>query len=310
MVTGVVPHVGGPILPPGEPTVIIGMLPAARMTDMLTCVGPPDSILMGSPTVLIGNLMAARLGDPTDHGGVIILGEPTVEIGEVGMGTPIVSTPMAPLVILAQAMAAASSPASQAVSNSAQSLAQASQDGTAAVTFTLANQPLAQAAGAPAAEGPPPPSDEDLAAQEGDSAPQQAARRRVAQAFYEANCPDKDENDIRLHLTCIDYRNPVEVVTIPPYGGGISGDELWQWASPGATHPGEYFTSNPSATTNDLGVDADERIQSHYPARSAMTGLKSTAAATRNFWNPARASERYPGGGTQLCIPRGNQGGL
>lgn len=153
MVTGIVPHVGGPILPPGEPTVLIGMLPAARMTDMATCVGPPDSILMGSPTVLIGNLMAARIGDPTDHGGVIVLGEPTVEIGEVGMGTPTVVTPAPPLVILAQAMAAPGSAAAQAVSNAAQDLAQASQDGAATVAFKLANQPLAGAAGAPSAGG-------------------------------------------------------------------------------------------------------------------------------------------------------------
>jgi uncharacterized Zn-binding protein involved in type VI secretion len=62
------------------------MLPAARVTDMLTCVGPPDVIIMGSPTVLIGGLMAARMGDPTAHGGVIVLGCPTVMIGEMGMG--------------------------------------------------------------------------------------------------------------------------------------------------------------------------------------------------------------------------------
>ena len=86
MVTGIVPHVGGPILPPGCPTVLIGMLPAARVTDMATCVGPPDIIAMGSPTVLIGGLMAARMGDPTAHGGVIVLGEMTVMIGESGQG--------------------------------------------------------------------------------------------------------------------------------------------------------------------------------------------------------------------------------
>src|SRR6266436_4945756 len=84
LVTVLVPHVGGPILPPGCPTVLIGYLPAARITDMLTCVGPPDVILMGSPTVLIGNLMAARIGDPTAHGGVIVLGCFTVMIGEAG----------------------------------------------------------------------------------------------------------------------------------------------------------------------------------------------------------------------------------
>ncbi len=54
MVTGVVPHVGGPILPPGSPTVLIGGMPAARATDQATCTGPPDLIAMGCPTVLIG----------------------------------------------------------------------------------------------------------------------------------------------------------------------------------------------------------------------------------------------------------------
>ena len=81
MVTGVVPHVGGPILPPGGVTVLIGMLPAARVGDMCVCVGPPDVIVMGSVTVLIGGMPAARLGDPTAHGGVITLGCPTVMIG-------------------------------------------------------------------------------------------------------------------------------------------------------------------------------------------------------------------------------------
>jgi uncharacterized Zn-binding protein involved in type VI secretion len=81
MVTGVVPHVGGPILPPCQVNVLIGGLPAARVGDMATCVGPPDAIAMGSPTVLIGNMMAARMGDPTVHGGVIVVGLPTVMIG-------------------------------------------------------------------------------------------------------------------------------------------------------------------------------------------------------------------------------------
>jgi uncharacterized Zn-binding protein involved in type VI secretion len=81
MVTGVVPHVGGPILPPCCPTVMIGFLPAARVTDMATCVGPPDVIAKGSATVMIGFLPAARQGDMTAHGGVIVIGCPTVIIG-------------------------------------------------------------------------------------------------------------------------------------------------------------------------------------------------------------------------------------
>jgi uncharacterized Zn-binding protein involved in type VI secretion len=80
MVTGVVPHVGGPILPPGCPTVLIGGLPAARVSDMAVCTGPPDVIIMGSTTVLIGGMPAARMGDSTAHGGTIILGCFTVLI--------------------------------------------------------------------------------------------------------------------------------------------------------------------------------------------------------------------------------------
>ena len=81
MVTGIVPHVGGPIIPPGEPTVLIGGMPAARVGDMAVCVGPPDTIAMGSATVLIGGMPAARMGDTTAHGGSIVLGCPTVLIG-------------------------------------------------------------------------------------------------------------------------------------------------------------------------------------------------------------------------------------
>jgi uncharacterized Zn-binding protein involved in type VI secretion len=79
--TGPVPHVGGPIIPPGCPTVIIGGMPAARATDQCTCVGPPDVIVPGGSTVMIGNMPAARLGDSTAHGGSIVVGCPTVLVG-------------------------------------------------------------------------------------------------------------------------------------------------------------------------------------------------------------------------------------
>jgi uncharacterized Zn-binding protein involved in type VI secretion len=85
MVTGLVPHVGGPISM-GFPTVLIGFMPAARVGDMAICVGPPDVIAMGSMTVMIGNMQAARMGDLTAHGGTIAMGCPTVIIGDVGMG--------------------------------------------------------------------------------------------------------------------------------------------------------------------------------------------------------------------------------
>jgi uncharacterized Zn-binding protein involved in type VI secretion len=86
MVTGTVPHVGGPILPSGASTVIIGGLPAATVGDHAICVGPPDTIAKGSPTVFINGKPAARLGDMSAHGGVIVVGCPTVIIGDIGMG--------------------------------------------------------------------------------------------------------------------------------------------------------------------------------------------------------------------------------
>lgn len=81
-----VPHVGGPITGPGCPTVLIGGMPAAVMGDMCTCVGPPDTIILGSTGVFIGGKPAARMGDQCGHGGAITLGCPTVLIGESGGG--------------------------------------------------------------------------------------------------------------------------------------------------------------------------------------------------------------------------------
>jgi uncharacterized Zn-binding protein involved in type VI secretion len=99
MVTGTVPHVGGPVLPAGAPTVLIGGLPAARVGDMATCVGPPDVIVKGSATVLIGGMPAARMGDSTAHGGVIVVGCPTVLIGDAGSAGALMvcSIPVSPV---------------------------------------------------------------------------------------------------------------------------------------------------------------------------------------------------------------------
>jgi uncharacterized Zn-binding protein involved in type VI secretion len=81
MFDGPIPHVGGPILPPGNPTVLIGLLPAACEGDPLTCVGPPDEIVMGGP--------AARVTSETAHGGVVTVGCPTVLIGMMPQAAPL-----------------------------------------------------------------------------------------------------------------------------------------------------------------------------------------------------------------------------
>ncbi len=76
-----IPHVGGPVVGPGVPTVLIGKMPASVVGDSCVCVGPPDSVVKGSATVMIGNKPAARIGDTTAHGGSIVVGYPTVVIG-------------------------------------------------------------------------------------------------------------------------------------------------------------------------------------------------------------------------------------
>lgn len=82
-----VPHVGGPISGPCAATVLTGGLLQARVGDMAVCVGPPDTIIKGSPTVIVMGSMAARIGDSTAHGGTIVVGWPTVIIGDAGGGS-------------------------------------------------------------------------------------------------------------------------------------------------------------------------------------------------------------------------------
>ncbi len=67
--------------PPAPRPFSVGGQPQARIGDMCTCVGPPDTIAKGSATVLVGGSPAARIGDMTVHGGVIVVGLPTVMIG-------------------------------------------------------------------------------------------------------------------------------------------------------------------------------------------------------------------------------------
>ena len=121
-----IPHVGGPVMGPGTPTVLIGGMPAAVMGDMCTCVGPPDSIIMGSTGVLIGGKPAARMGDPTVHGGMIAVGCPTVLIGEISPGSP--PSPVVPVLM----MSALSQMSPAAAVNAAQIIAmkQAAVSGT------------------------------------------------------------------------------------------------------------------------------------------------------------------------------------
>lgn len=77
-----IPHVGGPVLGPGIPTVVIMGLPASVVGDSLLCAAPvPDSAVKGSATVMIGGRPSVRVGDTTAHGGSVVVGAFTVIIG-------------------------------------------------------------------------------------------------------------------------------------------------------------------------------------------------------------------------------------
>ncbi|TAJ15407.1 hypothetical protein DMA11_01865 [Marinilabiliaceae bacterium JC017] len=80
MCSGLIPHVGGPVLGPGANNVLINGKPAAVMGDMCTCAGPPDTIAQGEPTVLINGTPVATQGSMTAHGGTIVQGDPTIMI--------------------------------------------------------------------------------------------------------------------------------------------------------------------------------------------------------------------------------------
>lgn len=129
-----VPHVGGPINPPGKPTVMIGGMPAATMTSMCVCVGPPDVIVKGSAGVMIGNFPAARMGDTTAHGGSIVLGCPTVLIGETSPGggapSPVIIAPVIAAINAAAAAIQSSNPAAAQQLTQQATLMAAAQEGT------------------------------------------------------------------------------------------------------------------------------------------------------------------------------------
>src|SRR6266513_1505855 len=179
MVTGPVPHVGGPILPPCCPTVIIGGLPAARVGDMATCVGPPDVIVLGAFTTLIGGQPAARIGDMTAHGGVIVLGCPTVNIGDVGGG---------------------------GAGSSFSGNMSAAKESASAFTSATATADSSRSSATPSEK--PSDAERTLAAQPGTSPAHRAAREKVVRDFYQDR-PGLGADRANQDLKGIDLNKPV-----------------------------------------------------------------------------------------------------
>lgn len=83
-----IPHVGGMIVTPGVPTVMAGGIPIVAVGDSAICVvgGIPNPFIVGSFTVLAMGRPIVRISDALAHGGNVVLGFPTVMVGDSGGG--------------------------------------------------------------------------------------------------------------------------------------------------------------------------------------------------------------------------------
>lgn len=176
---------------------------------------------------------------------------------------------------------------------------------------------------------PPTPEETKKAAEKGDTPEHRAARKKLAEHFYDKNCKNKDGSDLTAaqidsHVRCIDHSKPVSLVNIPPEGGGPKGDQLYQHTFPGRT--GAYFCKDTTTTADQVGANprvlmpaeggAPPRIVPRKPESYTASdskpavGLQSTAAPAHDNWSHPGEPRDCPGGGTQIMVPHKNHGGL
>lgn len=331
---GPVPHVGGPVAS-GSPDVIIGFMPAARKTDTAICVPAVDAIKKGSSGVVINNLDAARIGDPTNHNGVIVMGCPTVIIGEKAQAVAL------------KAAAKDGKPFCEECekAKAAQEEVKRQQQGIDPLPAPVETPPAD--AKSPADSVPYHESSlahvelsrEALAAQpnqdDGLDGARYAARESLAREFYEKHkAAWETAADIDSHIRCIDLEEPVRLVTAPPDGQGMHGDQLYQRGFPGGGD-GRYFTTSQDTLPEEVGaygkvvcnIDGCDVIQPRdyrtITFDEPVQGLMSTAAPANDHWSmntSARSehnrhrketggelrpgmSKRTKGGATQIMIP-------
>jgi uncharacterized Zn-binding protein involved in type VI secretion len=316
---GPVPHVGGPVLT-GAPTVIIGYIPAARVSDNLICVPSVDSISQGSSNVVIVNKNAARIGDPTNHGGVIVAGCPTVIIGETGQSFSLKG---------AAASGAPFCEECEKAKEAAEKLAaiEAGQDPPPpparlpadSITVTTAQQANLAPATVPAPATPwsPTPDEAALAASPGDSPAQRAAREKVLRDFYERYASDgmgqaRADQDMGVGGKPprpngsplgygIDLSLPLQVVKFPP---PATMDQYTRATGPYAGKPGNFFDPVGGQSGDALGLNADPAL------RKAVTfkmppgeGLFSGNGPIIDAWTDKDKALLTKGGGKQVTVP-------
>lgn len=319
------PHVGGPIIAPGVPSVLIGNLPAAVIGDNCTCVGSLDRITEGSSSVLIYGSPAARMGDKTAHGGVIIHGQSNVLIGDnfaspsfnwnnfldsFQLGLDIIGL-IPGLGEIADGM------------NAIISLGRGDYDGAALSVAAMI--PFAGWAAAGAKLGIKAEKAIGIYAKLGEVTIKVAdpilpkARKELAEKFYQDTGFSDDA--ISNHLKGIDFTHPVEVVEIP------KGKILTQHQAPESEWIGNYFAEKGTAPSK-LGINpnaADKfdingsvpKVETDYIATEPVKALKSTSSPALDNWSmdikgPKEKnsfilkgnSYQTQGGATQYFIPR------
>lgn len=77
---GPIPHIGGPVVQPGQTIVRVTGRPVAVVGGQTLCTGVPvtDPMVQGSPIVRICGMPVMRIGDSTAHGGKLVMGSPIV----------------------------------------------------------------------------------------------------------------------------------------------------------------------------------------------------------------------------------------
>jgi len=319
---GPVPHIGGPVFS-GSMNVIIGHLPAARAQDRSICVplGPLDQIRKGSTTVLVNHRSAARRTDPMNHGGIIVAGCPTVIIGD------------SPQSFTFRAAARQGTPFCEECERARERQSHDDIDDdeslaplTDAATLDDPQPPPGAACprAALAQAVPTPFSLAALAAQPnlGDGANDLrcASRAAVTWNFYLEHFTDLKPSKIESHVRCVDVASPVQVVEIPPLGGG----KLYQRGVPGG-RLGQYFALDPDVSPESLGtsslvypwvdgvrvttaVPRDYR-EVEFPDEAPALGLQSVAAPANDTWSmpgddpTTQRDVACAGGGTQILVP-------
>lgn len=307
---GPVPHVGGPIFSASS-NVIVGHLPAARVQDSLVCVpvGPTDTIKRGSGTVLINGRSAARRSDPCTHGGRVVVGCPTVIIGDT------------PQSFALRAAAQRGTPFCEDCERKRRKMDDRDDSGpppsSQDETITLGDDNLPQnvlnttdpVTGAVLTR-------EDLAAQpnqnDGLDQVRERARLSVAYRFYSAHGGPKIlPHQSWSHIKGIDLTKPVDIVD-------VSGKTLYQRGRPG-DWLGEYFCDDPNVPPTKLGVSNEvyarvngqivpppvsrDKRKADFASKPPALALRSTAAKIKDTWSIPGRSVQTQGGGPQLMVP-------